>query len=198
MSSSTIVCCPRKGRHGGRRRCSLPRCKSLMGAEPRLAPPASSARSYLAAAPRCLWQMAPAPGRGPGVHPAPRVAPCRGTSGLRRPASGGSRSGAAPADGSEAGPQRMGVACTGSGNASILSRPRSAPARARWCQRLGDPGGEVVSRKSSFSNTSEGDDQEKKLSIGLYGGKSSGYTVVRPPSFDLRLYCAMHPTTGAP
>src|SRR5262245_52930561 len=29
----------------------------------------------------------------------------------------------------------------------ILSRPRSEPASARWCQRLGEPGGEVVSSK---------------------------------------------------
>ena len=85
------------------------------------------------------------------------------------------------AGGCEAGPQRAQVwHCTGRGKASILSRLRSEPASPRWCQRLGDPGGEVLSRKSAFENTLEGDDQETKLSRSFYGGKSASYMCVRP------------------
>ena len=51
----------------------------------------------------------------------------------------------------EAGPQRVQVwHCTDRSEASILSRPSSKPASPHWCQRLGDPGGKVVSSKSLF------------------------------------------------
>ena len=61
----------------------------------------------------------------------------------------------------------------------VYTRQVEKHAHLPWCQRLGAPEGAVVARKSSFENTSEGDEQEKRLSIGFYGGKSSAYTVVR-------------------
>ena len=65
--------------------------------------------------------------------------------------------------------------------AAGLGASQRALAGASVC---GSPQGEVCARKSSFSNTAEGHEQEHKLSRGLSGGKSAGSTVVRLPWND--------------
>ena len=48
----------------------------------------------------------------------------------------------------------------------------------------GIPEGRLYQEKAPSQNTSEGDDQEQKLSIGMHGGKNAGSTVVRLPWKD--------------
>ena len=161
--------------------------------------PVSSARSCLAAAPSCGWPLRrghrastwcpcvllslDTSGFRRPVSGSP-MCPwhCCGAPSPHRGDAGTDLAGSAASRGSWSGARRWQTAvrqgrsawawfCTGRGNASILRRPRSEPANPHWCQRLEDPEGEVVSRRSAFANTSEGDDQEQKLSRGFLGEK---------------------------